>query len=40
VIDGGAFLYRDKSGLESNLIVRLKDGRWAAIEVKLGNKKN
>ena len=28
----------DKSGLESDLIVRLRDGRWAAIEVKLGNK--
>ena len=32
------FHYRDKSGLESDLIVRLRDGRWAAIEVKLGNK--
>jgi uncharacterized protein len=37
-IDGDVFHYRDKSGLESDLIVRLKDGRWAAIEVKLGNK--
>jgi len=36
--DGDVFHYRDKSGLESDLIVRLKDGRWAAIEVKLGNK--
>ncbi len=32
------FHYSDKSGLESDLIVRLRDGRWAAIEVKLGNK--
>ena len=32
------FHYRDKSELESDLIVRLRDGRWAAIEVKLGNK--
>ncbi len=37
-IDGDVFHYRDKSGLESDLIVRLKDGHWAAIEVKLGNK--
>ena len=36
--DGDVFHYRDKSGLESDLIVRLKDGRWAAIEVKLGTK--
>ncbi len=36
--DGDLFHYRDKSGLESDLIVRLRDGRWAAIEVKLGNK--
>ena len=34
--DGDVFYYRDKSGLESDLIVRLRDGRWAAIEVKLG----
>ena len=26
------------SGLESDMIVALNDGRWAAIEVKLGNK--
>ena len=38
VIDGDVFHYRDKSGLEADLIVRLRDGRWAAIEVKLGNK--
>ncbi len=34
--DGDVFHYRDKSGIESDLIVRLRDGRWAAIEVKLG----
>ncbi|WP_102338216.1 ATP-binding protein [Collinsella provencensis] len=28
--------YRDKSGLEADAIVRLGDGRWAGIEVKLG----
>ena len=36
--DGDVFHYRDKSGLEADLIVRLRNGRWAAIEVKLGNK--
>jgi len=36
--DGDVFHYRDKSGLESDLIIHLRDGRWAAIEVKLGNK--
>lgn len=35
--DGGIYHFRDKSGLESDLIVRLNDGRWAAIEVKLGS---
>jgi len=37
-IDGDVFHYLDKSGLESDLIIRLRDGRWAAVEVKLGNK--
>ncbi|MHC1777987.1 MAG: ATP-binding protein [Lentimicrobium sp.] len=37
-MDGDVFHYLDKSGLESDLILRLRDGRWAAIEVKLGNK--
>ncbi|MCL2074480.1 MAG: DUF4143 domain-containing protein [Marinilabiliaceae bacterium] len=36
--DGDVFHYRDKSGLESDMIVVLRDGRWGAIEVKLGNK--
>lgn len=36
--DGDVFHYRDKSGLEADMIVRLRDGRWAAIEVKLGQK--
>ncbi len=38
VNDGDVFHYRDKSGLEADLIIKLRDGRWAAIEVKLGNK--
>jgi hypothetical protein len=36
--DGEVYHYRDKSGLEADLIVALRDGRWAAVEVKLGNK--
>ncbi len=36
--DGDVFHYRDKSGLEADLIIRLRNGQWAAIEVKLGNK--
>ncbi len=35
--DGDIFHYRDKTELESDLIIKLHDGRWAAIEVKLGN---
>jgi predicted AAA+ superfamily ATPase len=37
-IDGDVFHYRDKSGLEADLIVRLRNGKWGAIEVKLGHK--
>lgn len=36
--DGDVFHYRDKSVLESDMIVRLRDGRWGAVEVKLGSK--
>jgi predicted AAA+ superfamily ATPase len=35
-IDADVLHYRDKSGLESDLIIRMRDGRWAAVEVKLG----
>jgi len=34
--DGELFHYRDKDQLEIDLIVSINDGRWAAIEVKLG----
>jgi predicted AAA+ superfamily ATPase len=37
-IDGQVFHYRDASGLESDTVVSLNDGRWAPIEVKLGAK--
>ncbi|MDX9747302.1 MAG: DUF4143 domain-containing protein [Paludibacter sp.] len=36
-LDGDVFHYRDKNGLEADLIIKLRDGRWAAVEVKLGN---
>lgn len=36
--DADIFHYLDKSGLEADLIIRMRDGRWAAIEVKLGTK--
>ncbi len=35
--DGDVFHYRDKSELEADMIIALRDGRWAAIEVKLGS---
>lgn len=35
-IDGTVYHYRDKSGLDA--VVVLNDGRWAAVEVKLGAK--
>lgn len=37
-IDGQLFHYRDKSGLEADVVIALNDGRWAAVEVKLGSK--
>ena len=37
-IDGVVFHYRDKSELEADLIIKLHDGRWAPVEVKLGMK--
>jgi len=36
--DGDVFHYRDRNHLEADMIVSLRDGRWAAIEVKLGSK--
>lgn len=37
-LDGQMFHYRDSSGLECDLVIVLNDGRWAAVEVKLGAK--
>ncbi|MCM1531131.1 MAG: DUF4143 domain-containing protein [Bacteroides sp.] len=36
--DGDVFHYRDKNGLEADMIIALRDGRWAAVEVKLGSR--
>ncbi|MDE5934769.1 MAG: DUF4143 domain-containing protein [Muribaculaceae bacterium] len=36
--DGDVYHYRDKNELEADMIVALRDGRWAAVEVKLGNR--
>lgn len=35
-IDGEVFHYRDRNNLEADAVVHLKDGRWGAIEVKMG----
>lgn len=35
-IDGEVFHYRDRNDLEADAVVHLKDGRWCAIEIKLG----
>jgi uncharacterized protein len=35
--DGSLYHYRDKNGLEADAVIHLKNGKWAAFEVKLGN---
>jgi predicted AAA+ superfamily ATPase len=35
-IDGEIYHYRDRTDLEADAIIHLRDGRWAAVEVKLG----
>jgi len=35
-IDGNVYHYRDKSGLEIDAVIQLADGRWGAVEVKMG----
>jgi len=35
-IDGSVYHYRDKNGLEIDAVIQLADGRWGAVEVKLG----
>lgn len=36
VLDGEVFHYRDRYDLEADAVVHLNDGRWGAVEVKLG----
>lgn len=36
-LDGDVFFYRDKTDLECDAVIHLHDGRWAAVEVKLGS---
>ena len=31
--------YRDADGLETDAVIELRDGRWAAFEIKLGDNK-
>jgi len=35
-IDGEVYHYRDRNDLEADIIVHLRDGRWGAVEVKMG----
>jgi hypothetical protein len=35
-LDGEVYHYRDDYGVAVDLIVQLRDGRWGAIEIKLG----
>lgn len=35
---GSVFHYHDNSGMESDIVLRLYDGRWALVEVKTGSK--
>ncbi|GHU97879.1 ATPase AAA [Clostridia bacterium] len=35
-VDGDVFNYRDSLGLEADAVIHLHNGKWAAIEVKLG----
>jgi len=37
-LDGNVFHYRDSDGLEADAIIHLNNGKWAAIEIKLGAK--
>lgn len=36
--DGEVFHYHDRNNLEADAVIALHDGRWAAIEIKLGSK--
>ena len=36
-INGKIYHYRDKNGLEADAIIHLDNGKWAAVEAKLGS---
>ena len=36
MLDGVVKHYRDNAGLECDAVLKLEDGRWAAVEIKLG----
>lgn len=36
-LDGEVFFFRNKNGFEVDFIIELPDGRWGAVEVKLGS---
>jgi predicted AAA+ superfamily ATPase len=38
-LNGEVFHYRDNTGLEADCILKLDDGRWAAVEIKVGGNK-
>ena len=37
-IDGEVFHYHDRNDLEADAIIQLHDGRWGAVEIKLGSR--
>lgn len=39
LLDGEVRHYRDNTGLECDAVIHLDDGRWAAVEIKLGGDK-
>lgn len=38
-LGGEVYHYRDKTGLEADAVIALKDGRWGLVEVKLGSRR-
>ena len=36
-LGGDIYHYRDSSGLESDAVIHLRNGSWAAVEIKLGS---
>ena len=39
-LNGQIYHYRDKSGLECDAVIHLRDGRYGLIEIKLGGEEN